>query len=76
MSLKRYLKIDGGGDYSWLALVSNHGRFEVTGERKGSRVLLFRGLSEDNATEQFDYLANKHGAYSLSQPLTNYLVRT
>ena len=75
MSLKRYLKIDGGGDYSWLALVANHGRFEVTGERKGSRVLLFRGLSEDNAAEQFDYLAHKHGACSLSQPLTNYLVR-
>ena len=58
MSLKRYLKIDGGGDDSWRALVANHGGFEVTGERKGSRVLLFRGLSEDNATEQFDYLAN------------------
>ena len=75
MSLKRYLKIDNESDYSWLALKSSYGRYEITGKRKGSRVLLFRG-SKDSAIDHFEYLAHKHGAYSLSQPLTNYLVRT
>ena len=75
MSLKRYLKIDNESDYSWLALKASRGRYEITGKRKGSRVLLFRGLSEDSAIDHFEYLAHKHGAYSLSQPLTNYLVR-
>ena len=75
MSLKRYLKIDNESDYSWLALKASRGRYEITGKRKGSRVLLFRG-SKDSAIDHFEYLAHKHGAYSLSQPLTNYLVRT
>jgi len=75
MSLKRYLKIDGDSEYTWLAILSRRGRYEIIGGRKGSRVLLFRGRSEDNAIAHFKNLANKHGAYSLSQPLTNYLVR-
>ena len=74
MSLKRYLKTDDDSEYSWLAMISRHGRYEITGKRKGSRVLLFRG-SKDSAIDHFEYLAHKHGAYSLSQPLTNYLVR-
>ena len=74
MSLKRYLKIDNESDYSWLALKASRGRYEITGKRKGSRVLLFRG-SKDSAIDHFEYLAHKHGAYSLSQPHTNYLVR-
>ena len=74
MSLKRYLRIDNESDYSWLALKASRGRYEITGKRKGSRVLLFSG-SRDSAIDHFEYLAHKHGAYSLSQPLTNYLVR-
>ena len=74
MSLKRYIKIDNESDYSWLALKASRGRYEITGKRKGSRVLLFRG-GKDIAIDHFEYLAHKHGAYSLSQPLTNYLVR-
>lgn len=76
MNLKRYLKTDNESEYSWLAMVDRQGRYEIMGDRNGSRVLLFRGVNKETAGGHFDYLAHKHGAYSLSQPLTNYLVRT
>lgn len=75
MNLKRYLKTDNESKYSWLAMVDRQGRYEIMGGREGSSILLFRGVNKETVGGHFDYLANKHGAYSLRQPLTNYLVR-